>query len=182
MNQFRVNPNVLLSILQGGNVNNGNVPQQAMHNPAVDALQQRLDRIEADRQAEIQQRQNQEQQSLQGQITDFATKPGHEHFETVRELMGVLLESGKANGLDDAYEMAVYANPDIRSTLVAAQSQQGQEKRVAEAKARTDAARRAGGSLTGGPGAMKALNGSGADVPIEETIRAALREASGRIS
>jgi hypothetical protein len=182
MNQFRVDPNTLLSILQGNNVVPGSAPQQAMHNPAFDAFQQRLDRIEADRQAEIQQRQIQEQQSLQSQINDFATKPGHEHFETVKTLMGKLLESEAASDLDEAYEMAVYANPEIRASLVAAQTQQGQVTRLAEQRARADAARRAGGSLTGGPGATRALNGAGADVPIEETIRAALREASGRIS
>lgn len=182
MNQFRVDPNTLLSILQGGNVVPGNVPQQAMHNPVVDSLQQRLDRIEADRQAEIQQRQTQEQRSLEGQVSDFATKPGHEHFETVRELMGKLIEAGIANDLDDAYDKAIYATPEIRSTLVSANTQQEQAKRVAEANAKASAAKWAGGSLSGGPGAARALNGAGTDVPIEETIRAALREASGRIS
>src|ERR1700742_206541 len=57
MNQFKVNPQALLSVLQGGNVQPGARPQQAMHNPALDTLQQRLDRLEAERQAEVQQRQ-----------------------------------------------------------------------------------------------------------------------------
>lgn len=181
MRQFRVSPLALISLLQGANVLPGNAPQQGMHNPVIDTLQQRLDRIEADRQAEVHQRQIQEQHGLQSQIDEFSSGTGHEHFERMKVHMGVLLENGLANDLDDAYEKAVYADPEIRSSLVTAQQQAEQDKRIAEAKARTDAARHAGGSVFGGPGSAKALNGSGANVPIEETIRAAIREQSGRI-
>lgn len=181
MQQFKVSPQALLSILQGSNVVQGNTSQLGMHNPAIETLQQRIDRLEAEQQAVVQQRQAQEQHSLQSQIEDFAAKPGHEHFETVRNLMGTLLESGQAADLDDAYDRAIYATPEIRSSLVTANQRAEQDKRLTEQQARTEAARRAGGSVSGGPGAARAMNGSGANVPIEETIRAALRESQGRV-
>lgn len=182
MNQFKVNPQDLFSILQSGNVNLGGAVQPAQYNPVIETLTQRLGRLEQERQQEIQQRQLQEEHSLQGQIDDFSSKPGHEHFEKVRTHMGVLLENGLANDLEDAYQKAVYAEPDIRSSLIASQSQAEQDKRLTEAKAKAEAARRAGGSVIGGPGSARPLNGSGADIPIEETIRSAIREASGRIN
>lgn len=182
MNQFKVNPQDLFSILQGGNVNTGGAVQPAQFNPVIETLTQRLGHLEQERQQEIQQRQLQEEHSLQGQIDDFSSKKGHEHFEKVRTHMGVLLENGIASDLEDAYQRAVYAEPDIRSSLIASNTQAEQDKRNSEARAKAEAARRAGGSVYGGPGSAKPLNGSGVDIPIEETIRSAIREASGRIN
>lgn len=173
MQQFNVSPQALFSILQGGNVNTGQPLQHIAPQQDVAALVQ----------AELtKQNQISEQRSLQGQIEEFASKPGHEHFERVKVLMGSLLESGEATDLEDAYSQAIYAKPDIRSSLIASQTQAEADKRSAEAKARTEAARRAGGSVSGSPGSASPLNGSGISVPIEETIRSAIRESQGRIN
>lgn len=180
MQQFKVNPQALLSILQGGNVQSGNQAAPQL-DPRLETLTQRLDRLETERQSEVQQRQLQDEHSLKSQIEEFSTKPGHEHFDQVRTHMGVLLENGIATDLEDAYNRAVYADPEIRSTLIAANQQAEAGQRLSEQKARTEAARRAGGSVSGGPGGAKALNGAGRDVPLDETIRAAIREASGHI-
>lgn len=155
--------------------------QQGPQNPQIAQLERQLAEVQGQLQGFTQQHQLQETHSLQSQIDEFSSKPGHEHFEKVRTHMGVLIENGMATDLEDAYNRAVYADPDIRSNLIASQSQADSEKRITEAKAKTDAARRAGGSVFGGPGSAKALNGSGADVPLEETIRAAIRESSGRV-
>lgn len=181
MSQFRVNPNMLLSILQGGNVQNGAGLQSAQFNPAIESLQQRIDRMERERQDEIQQRQVQEQHSLQSQIDEFSSQPGHEHFEQVRELMGVLLESGKAKDLEDAYNRAIYADPDIRSSLLAAQTQTENGKRLTELNAKTERAKSAAVSVTGSPGGSKPLNGSGSVGSIGDDLRAAYREVMGRV-
>ncbi len=181
MSQFRVDPNALLSILQGGNVQTANGLQQAQFNPAIESLQQRLDRIEREQQDREQQRQLQETQSLTSQIEDFKSKPGHEHFEQVRELMGVLLESGKAADLEDAYNRAIYADPEIRSSLLTAQSQEQSGKRLTELKATTERAKSAAVSVTGGPGSSRPLNGAGSVGSIEDDLRAAMREHTGRV-
>jgi len=178
MQQFKVDPNVLFSILQGGNVQTGN-PLQPLPRPQASIQPTQVAEIV---QAELaKQHQIQEQRSLQSQIEAFASAPGHEHFERVKVLMGSLLDSGEATDLEDAYQQAIYAKPDIRSSLIASQTQAETDKRNAEAKAKADAARRAGGSVSGGPGSAKALNGSAAHIPIEETIRAAIRESQGRV-
>lgn len=155
--------------------------QQGPRDPQIAQLERQLAEVQGQLQGFTRQHQNQELHSLQSQIDDFASKPGHEHFDRVRTHMGILIENGMSPDLEDAYQRAVYADPEIRSSLIASQSQAETDKRLAEAKAKADAARRAGGSVSGGPGASRPLNGSGAEVPLEETIRAAIRESSGRV-
>jgi hypothetical protein len=177
INSFKVNPQALFSVLQGANVVPGQQPPSA-YDPRLDTLQQRLNQIEQDRQAEIQQRQLQEQHSLQSQIEAFSSKPGHEHFDRVRTHMGILLENGIASDMDDAYNRAVYADPDIRSTLLAT-AQPGQ--RQSEATARTARAKNAAVSVTGAPGSSRPLNGSKSLGSIEDDLRAAIAEHGGRV-
>ena len=63
-----------------------------------------------------QQQEAAENQQLMSQIGEFAEKA--EHFEAVREAMIPLLQSGAAQTLEDAYDMAVWSNPDIRATML----------------------------------------------------------------
>lgn len=183
MRTYGIDPNHLFSILQGANGNTGSPQQQgSAYHPAIETLTQRLDRVERERQEEVQQRQLQEQQSFQSQIAEFSSKPGHEHFEKVRETMGVLMQSGRASNLDDAYEMAVYADPGIRDSLIAAKVEAAEGKRIADQTAKTSAARNAAGSVTGAPGGTRKLNGSAnPNSSIEDDIRAAMRETQGRV-
>ena len=128
------------------------------------------------------QMQRQEGQQLQTEIEAFASDPGHIHFETVKPVMAALLESGAAKDLKDAYDQAVWARPDIRSTLVPPQSVNTEEKRLAEIKAKAEKAKQAGSSITGGPGAAGELNGAGnPNRSLRDTIRAAINEAQGRV-
>jgi hypothetical protein len=176
--QFKVDPQVLFSILQGGNVNTGVPLQQAPYTQAAIQPHQVTELVQAEL---AKQHQIQEQHTLQSQIEAFASDPAHPHFERVKVLMGSLLETGEAADLEDAYNQACYAKPDIRSSLTALQQQAANDQRTTEARAKAEAAKRAGGSVTGGPGSAKALKGPGTDVPLEETIRAAIRESSGRV-
>lgn len=120
--------------------------------PQVETLQQRIQRLENERLQDTQRTQQQEQATLQRQIEAFATDPAHPHYETVKADMAALLAQGRAKDLDDAYEKACWVHPDIRSTLQQSQLQAAEEKRVADIKAKADQARRAGGSVNGGPG------------------------------
>jgi hypothetical protein len=157
--------------------------QQPASDPRLEPLQQRLDRIERERQAEIQQRQAQESSIIHSEIDTFAASPGHDHFEAVKLRMGHLLESGLAKDLQDAYDQACWSDPAIRSTLAAAQAQSENEKRLADQKAKTDAARRAAGSVTGAPGGAKPLSNGASDPSrdLREELRANLRAAQGRV-
>lgn len=90
--------------------------------------------------------------TLQAKIDAFAADPKNEHFEAVKPAMVALLSGGQASGLEEAYEQALWMRPDIRSSLIARETKAVQDQRVAQAKAKADAARRAGGSVTGSPG------------------------------
>lgn len=73
-------------------------------------------------------------------LGDFAE--GKEHFESVRVAMGALLQTGQAKDLQDAYDQACWANPDIRAATLATQAKEAQAKarEIAEAAKRRSAA------------------------------------------
>lgn len=154
--------------------------QQGQQNPQFNSLQQRLDRIEQATQAEVQQRQSQEGAQINGLVEAFAANPENVHYEAVKPKMAALLNSGQAKDLQDAYDQATWADPEIRSTLTAAQIKAADEKRITEAQAKTDVAKRAAVSVVGGPGgAIPAQNASGSSESLRDTIRANLRAAQG---
>lgn len=156
-----------------------NVVQQRQNpvDPQYESLQQRLARLETERQQETQQRQYQQQQELTSQITAFAASPDHPHFETVKTHMGTLLQNGLATSMQDAYDQAVWSRPDLRSAMLAAQQAAEQSKRQADAAAKASAARAASGSVRGNPAGAVANNGS-PDRSLRDEIRASLRGAA----
>ena len=117
------------------------------------------------------------EQSTVNLVTDFASQPGHEHFNEVQtELMALIPAVKTANPhwtidkvLQDAYDRAVYANPTTRQALTAAQQQAAEAKRIADAKARTTQARSAAVSLTGAP---TGTNGAEIKGTIREELEA----------
>lgn len=56
------------------------------------------------------------------------------HFEAVRGDMADLLETGKAKSESEAYEMAVWMRPDIRTTLLDQQRAEAQKKALEQAQ------------------------------------------------
>jgi hypothetical protein len=93
------------------------------------------------------------QTEVQSELGAFASNPENVHYEQVRGHMAALLREGTATDLKDAYDKACWVHPDIRATLLAAQRNEEEQKRKAEAKTRAEDAKRKGLSITGGPGA-----------------------------
>lgn len=166
----------------GINLFEGDGQQQAAQgDPRYDTLQQRLDRLESDRQAAIQQQQLAEQRSIEQQISDFSSRPENVFFDRVQPMMAALLESGQADSLEKAYEMAVYADPETRALQLAAQAEQSQRTILQQKSAEAAKARSASVSVTGAPGlTAPASSPSNANATLEDDIRAAL-QAAGRI-
>lgn len=159
-----------------------NLPlQQAGSDPRYAHLEHQLSELQNRLQAQDHQRQQQEDQNLRSQIDAFASQPGHEHFEKVKVRMGALLDSGEAKDLEDAYQQATWSHPEIRSTLVEAQTRAAEEKRIAEQKALSERARSAAVSVTGAPGSSRPLNGAQSHGSIEDDVRAAMSEVRGRV-
>lgn len=170
----------LRTIAQKFSVDLGQPLQQPPRHPVIESLEQRLTRIEQAGQAEIHNRQQQEDAQVQGLYEAFVASPGHEHLEAVKPLMVALLNSGEAKDYQDAYDKAIWADPGIRSTLTAAEIKAAVEKRSTDAQAKTDGARRAAVSVVGGPGGAVPVAGANGqdDLSLRDQIRANLREAT----
>jgi len=106
-------------------------PQQDQ-SPSSEVVQLRRELAEIRNSFTAQQRNQQmsEQATVAKSIEDFAKdKP---HFETVRKMMGALIQAGEAADLDDAYNKAIYAHPEIRQAIISEQQKADEEKRRKE--------------------------------------------------
>lgn len=101
----------------------GQVPAQSA--PAIPAA------VQQELQAMRQWREQEQAQQLQNQIEEFSK--GAEFFEDVRNDMAVLLESGAAKDLKEAYDKAVWINPEVREVMLA---REAEDKKKAAANQR----------------------------------------------
>lgn len=138
--------------------------------PPVDPQMQQLMQQNRQLQQFQQTVQQQQQNAVKSEIEKFRDNPENTHFETVREDMAVLLETGRAANLQDAYDMAVWMRPDIRKTLVQQQRTEA-EKRAAEQQ-RKQRAKTAAGSVRGSANSKATSVGSNAS--LRDTLTAAL--------
>lgn len=152
---------------------------QPQTDPQLRAIQQELATLKNARQQELSAREQQEQEATTSLISAFAADPKNVHFETVKADMAALLKAGRARDLQDAYDKAVWASPDIRSTLLEAERQQAEAKRVAEAKDKADKARKASVSISGSPGATAPSKANNEDRSLREELEANFAAARG---
>lgn len=101
--------------------------------PNVTAMQTRIYELEQrDQQRELDQ-QTQTSASLNSEIDRFAAEPGHELFPKVRDHMASLLQGGQAKDLQEAYDQAVYANPQTRAEVLAKQQEEARKEALRKA-------------------------------------------------
>lgn len=153
-------PQVILELAQAYGVNlaalvNGSQQPQSTASQALDPNQlfrtfdQRLD--QKLQEVETKRTQEAETNSI---ISTFAGEkdqtgqPAHPHFDTVKSLMGHLLNSGQAESMQDAYEKAVWATPATREAMIKVHSSASP---VDAEKQRTARARKAAVSINGAP-------------------------------
>ena len=168
--QFGIDPN--LAFGEGAQT----APQNQIA-PDVQRLQNELADVRRQLQTFGSYAENQALAPLQAQIEAFGRDPANAHFDAVKPEMAALLQGGRAQSLQDAYDMAVWARPDIRSSLIAQQSQAAEAKRVAEARAKADAARRAGGSVTGSPGLGASADPKAGNRSLRQELEAQMSSA-----
>ncbi len=107
------------------------------------------------------------QTQVMSEIQAFAADPAHPYFNDVREHMGALMKAGKAGNLQEAYDMATWAVPSVRQTLLEAKTRDAMQ---ANAQKVQQAKQAAAGSLTGSPkGANIAQDEP--DTDLEGTVR-----------
>ena len=147
---------------EDGNAGNSDPHVSQLYDKVAQLERQLVERQHADQQAE--------QTHVESVIADFAKdKP---HFDAVKVHMGALMNAGLAKDLQDAYDQAVMAHPDIRATVL----QEQESKRRAEAAAKAAAARKAGAvniAHRGVPAAAKPVG------TMEDTMRETFRRLNG---
>lgn len=143
-------------------------------------------RVQTWEQQSVQASQRQQQaleQEVEGQIEAFQNavdesgQPKHLFFENVRGTMSALIERGEATSLEQAYEMACYANNEVRASLIAQEQSKAEAKRLDEAKRKAAEAKRASFDVSGQGGVGIADTSK---LSIADEIRAQLR-GNGRL-
>lgn len=108
----------------------------------------------------------------------------HPHFEDVEAQMTALASAAIAAKqpvppLKELYETAVWANPSTRDQEIAARDKAQRSKEAADARAKAEAAKKAGSSITGAPGSGQANRAKLPDRSLHDELEAAVREHSG---
>lgn len=149
---------------------------QGQVDPQVGALQQQLAQL----QNQFVQRQQAERQQVENQVLTsidaFAQDPKHPHFHAVQAEMGALMQAERAKDLEEAYQMAIWARPDIRSQLLAETT--AQQTADTQKRLKAEKARHKGGSVRGGPGGYTPPV-TNPNASVRETLEAAFAEARG---
>lgn len=116
--------------------------QQAESNadPALAPFVQEINSLKGQVSSFVESQQAQERARLDGEIAAFSKD--RPHFEKVRKQMGALIQSGAAPDMPAAYDMAVWADPSIRTAMQAEQAKEADVKRKAEAEDKAAKARR----------------------------------------
>ena len=162
-----------------GAIGNDPAQEDEFADPQVKQLQQQVAQLTGFIQNQQTQQQSNEQASTQSFIDQFAAEtdangnPAHPHFEKVRNVMGTLISNNNATDLKTAYEMAVYADPDLRQAEIqrmAASKSQNDVKTEAVKKAKKAQRSKVRGSATPASPALPA------NASIRDTINASIRQ------
>ena len=148
--------------IEGGGEGEGDEPEyvdpdiQAIRQENA-ALKQEIGEIKGTLQARdtqsVQAQQAQIQQEFQNfkDAKDEKGSPLHPYFDEVRRVMAGLIRSGEVSDLETAYASAVRAHPEVsRKIESAAKAAADRERRQSE-RAKAEAAKRAGASVSGEP-------------------------------
>lgn len=162
-------------------INNPDQPAPQV-DPVLAATQRQLQELQQSVQAMTSGQVQAQQQQVNNEIEAFRSaksadgKPQHPHFEVLKVAMGALMQSGQADDLQAAYDMAVRANPTTYAQFQAEQRAADQVKRDADAKAKAAKARQAQGTVLRPTGTVP---GKPAPKSMEETAREVYERVNG---
>lgn len=137
-----------------------------------DAQQQEQQRAQQEAQA------REEQQAL-SDIMAFRSQPEIRFFDEVRDHMILLLNGQAASTLEEAYNQAIWARPDIRAIL---QKEEADKLRAQQQqRSRVQVARQRAGSVRGSAGSSSTAANQPNNRTVREELQAALAEAQSRV-
>lgn len=146
-------------------------PQRQI-DPQLQQMQRELHELKMQREQEQTQRQNQTMSQAQSEIERFASEPNNRYFEQVKTDMATLLDIGKATTLQEAYEMACWANPQTRALMI----QDSSQSKTNQVLDKASKAKAAGVSVAGSP------SGNAQPSPIDRSLREELEANYKRLS
>lgn len=114
--------------------------------PSISALRQEITELKQQLQTRDQQTQSQAlNQTIQGfaQEIDDNGNLKHPHFEKLQTEMAVILNAGKAQTLEDAYEQALWLDPQTRQTLLSEQNKKAEQEAEKRRKEKAKKAKKA---------------------------------------
>lgn len=132
--------NVIRTAMQQFGIDPRMVMSQPQANPEMMRLENELLGLKQQLTQKEQLQQQEEQSRINSEIEAFASDPANIYFNDVKSDMAILLESGKAGDMKEAYDMAIWANPQTRSRLLEAQQAEQKVKRQKEIEAKKKAA------------------------------------------
>jgi hypothetical protein len=144
----------------------------------IQALKQTVEVLKA---APVEARQREAEQV----IAAFMEDPAHAYAPNLEQKMGALIQTGQAQGatmqekLKSAYEMACWADPEVRQILIKEQDAARQAKLTQDTRTKAEKARALNGSVNGSPGLGAALPKT-ATGNLRDDIMAAYQEVGGR--
>lgn len=143
---------------------------QTPFDPEMFRLKQQMERMQNQLQAPPDSTQSAEDDQVLSEIDAFAQK--HEHFEQVREDMVLLLQGGKANGLDDAYAKAIRLNDGLFEKTQAQQLESLRRQDALKANQAAKTAKAAAVSVKGAPTGITHIT----PATTEDAVRQAMRQ------
>jgi hypothetical protein len=168
--QFGANP---LSGRQDPGQQQFQQPQPQL-DPHILTLSQQVQSLQQTLAQQQQARETEEFGKVQSDVEVF--RKDNLYFDNVKLTMGKLIQAGEATGLQDAYDKACWANPEIRALLIAAQA-----PKPAPPVAPPQSGTPAGLSVTGSPGLSKQGGQADPNSSIEDDVRTAIAMVSGRV-
>lgn len=180
--QFGVDPQALASVIQkrGGGAGAGEAKpaDRTAAQPIQIDPEALVARARAEAIKEFEQRQS--SASTQAAIEQFRSDPKHRFYDNVRPQMAALLQSGASATLDDAYERACWADPQVRSILI---SEDAAAKKSPAPADVANQARAAAKATNGAPGSGLKPGSVAADPnrSLRDTIVAARDAQAGRV-
>ena len=150
----------------------------------VAALKEKVEGFENQTRQQKEAAQNARLAEVNGQIADFASAtdesgaPKYPHYEKLRPAMAGLFNAGTVETLEDAYEKAGWADPEVRAEWLKAKADD--EAKAREAKRKEDAAKakKAGRNVKPKSPATERKE----KLTLDERIEAAFDEAESRAS
>lgn len=142
---------------------------QLPFDPEMFRLKQQVERMQNQLQTPYDSTQSAEDDQVLSEIDAFAQS--HEHFEQVREDMALLLQGGKATGLDDAYAKAIRLNDGLFEKTQAQQLEASRRQEALKANQAAKAAKAAAVSVKGAPTGVAHIT----PATTEDAVRLAMR-------